>query len=152
STGFSGTAFEVTPAKEVVWRYIVPADPGLTPGPFGPPGGGRQAPAGMPMFVPTRSVQLFPGFLALLVQLDPKQRKQLEEFEKEPSRTLDQALTDEQRKLLKEAQKAAASGDPAALPEIGQVMPRAVQDKLKLTAEQRKQVADLQKQADDQLG
>src|SRR5262249_4579003 len=79
STGFSGTIFEVTPAKEVVWKYVVPADPGLAPGPFGPGGAGRPGGVGMPMFVPTRSVQLFPGFLSFLVQLDPKQRKQLEE-------------------------------------------------------------------------
>jgi hypothetical protein len=39
-TGFSGEIFEVTPEKEVVWKFIVPDD-GQSGGPnFGPPGRG----------------------------------------------------------------------------------------------------------------
>jgi hypothetical protein len=34
STGFSGTIFEVTPDKEVVWKYVVPMDSDFKPGMF----------------------------------------------------------------------------------------------------------------------
>jgi hypothetical protein len=151
-TGFSGTIFEVTPDKETVWKYVAPADSRPGPGGFGPPRGpgGPGFPGGFA--APDRSVQLFPGPLSFFLQLTPEQRKQLEEFEKEASGKLDAMLTDEQRKQLKEAQKNPQPPGPGGPPpELARVLGASVQDKLKLTADQKKQVAELQKEANGTL-
>ena len=42
-------------------------------------------------------------------------------------------------------------GGPMVLPQPGQVLPAFVQDQLKLTAEQKKQIAELQKEIDAEL-
>jgi len=134
STGFSGSIFEVTPEKEVVWNYIVPPD---SPPQARPPSG-----------APPRSVQLLPGLLPLFVPLAPEQRKQLEAFEKAASASLDTLLTGEQLRQLTDLQRNFDPGGPGSPTEAGRIIPWTVQDRLDLTADQRTQVADLQKKAD----
>jgi Arylsulfotransferase (ASST) len=147
-TGFSGTIFEVTPEKEIVWNYINPAKAAPGTGGFGMPGG-RPGMGGPGRFQgSTRSVQLLPGFLQFALQLSPEQRKRLDAFETEASRKLEELLTDAQRKQLKETQRNAGPFGPGGgPPEFGRVMARSVQDRLELTADQRKEVEGLQKDA-----
>jgi hypothetical protein len=150
-TGFSGTIFEVTPAKEIVWEYVNPAKnaPGASLGFGGPPGG--RGGFGGPRFVgSSRSVQLFPGFLLFVVQLSAEQRKQVDAFETEASRRLEAMLTEAQRKQLKQTQSAPGPfgpGGAGGMPEPGRIMAAPVQDKLKLTDDQKKQLDGLQKEA-----
>jgi hypothetical protein len=151
-TGFSGTIFEVTPKKEVVWFYVNPArpaqagfgfgmPPGVRPG-FGPPGG---------FVARTQSVQLFPGFLPFVLQLSPEQMKKLGEIEAEASRKLDAVLTDKQRKQLKAIREGAGPFGPGGPGDVGRILPASVQDKLKLTAHQKKRIDGLQKDADSKV-
>jgi hypothetical protein len=80
--------------------------------------------------------------------------KELGEFEAEAARKLDALLTDEQRKQLKDSLREAGPfgpGGPGGPPEIGRILPSAVQEKLKLTAEQKKQIDGLQKDADGKM-
>jgi hypothetical protein len=154
-TGFSGTIFEVTSAKDLVWSYVNPAKAAPGGRGFGPP------PGGPPTFGPpggfgarTRSVQLFPGFLQFFLQLSPGQMKELGEFEAETSRVLDELLTDAQRKQLKEILRQAGPfgpGAPGGPPEISRVLAAPLQEKLKLTTDQKKQVDALQKDADGRM-
>jgi hypothetical protein len=86
--GTSGTVFEVTPEKEVVWKYVYPARAMRGKGPAGfPP--------------PPQGVQLLPGFLPDMLRLTPAQRKELDQLQKEIDVKLDKLLTEEQRKQLK---------------------------------------------------
>ena len=149
-TGFGGTIFEVTPQKEIVWRYVNPSKdaPGARIG-FGPPGG--RGGFGGPRFpASSRSVQLFPGFLQFVLQLTPEQRKKADSFETEASRKLEGILSDAQRKQLKGMQGTPGPfgrGGAGELPEVGQIMTRSVRDRLKLTDDQKKQVDTLQNEA-----
>jgi hypothetical protein len=151
-TGFSGTIFEVTPAKEIVWDYINPAKDAQPMRRFGPPGGGPPAFGGPNPFAPSsQAVQILPVFLQFFLQLSDQQRKSVSEFEKDASRQLEELLTDEQRKQLKALRtnpRPFGPGGPVNPPEIGRVMPASVQDKLKLTADQKAKVAGLQKEAE----
>ncbi len=157
-TGFSGTIFEVTPEKEIVWDYINPAKD-TKPlwrggGPIaGPPGRGGPNP-----FAPSsQSVQILPVFVQFSLQLSDEQRKSVADFEKEASAKLEAMLSEEQRKQLKELQKntgpfgPGSPGGPGGPPEIGRIMPGSIQDKLKLTTDQKDKLAGLQKEADRKL-
>ena len=131
-SGTNGTVFEVTPQGETVWKYVNP-DRGAPP--FGAP---RFA-------APARPGQILPPFLQLALKLTAQQRKELQAAEKEVAAKLDKLLTDKQKKQLQEG------GAVGAFPEPGQLLPRSVQDRLQLTAEDRKQLAELQKEADARL-
>jgi Spy/CpxP family protein refolding chaperone len=93
-------------------------------------------------------------FVQFSLQLSDEQRKSVGDFEKEASRKLEELLSEEQRKQLKELQKNAgpsgpgSPGGPGGPPEIGRIMPGSIQDKLKLTTDQKDKLADLQKEAD----
>jgi hypothetical protein len=166
-TGFSGQIFEVTPKGETVWKYVVPNDSGPNQGGFpfpmpgGPPagpGGGFPPPGGKGPFGfpgrfagPSRPVQLFPGFFEFFLKLAPDQKKELDAFEKDASAKLEQLLTADQKDRLKQMQKGGGPGGSGGPPEIGQVMPLPVQEKLKLTDAQKQQVRDLQKDADSKI-
>jgi hypothetical protein len=154
-TGFSGTIFEVTPEKEIVWDFINPAKAAQPSRGFGPPGGGPPGFGGPNPFAPSsESVQILPVFLQFFLQLSDEQRKRVGDFEKEASRKLERILNDEQRKQLKQLQKNAGPfgpggpGGPGGPPEIGQIMPTPIQKKLGLTPEQKDKLAGLQKGAD----
>jgi hypothetical protein len=156
-SGANGTVFEVTPAKDIVWKYVNPAKGGRGPGPggfgfppkgpggFGPPPGPGGAPQGF---------QILPPFLRDVLNLTAEQKKQLDEFQKEAGGKLDQILTADQKKQLKEMQGGFGRGGPGGFggaPQPGQIMTPFQQARLKLTADQKKQLEDLQKEADGRL-
>jgi Spy/CpxP family protein refolding chaperone len=137
-SGFNGTIFEVTPEKEVVWKYVNPVKGGMGPGGFGGFGG------------PPQSGQVLPGFLQDMLKLTAEQKKQAAELQKEVDGKLDKLLTDEQKKQLKEPQGFGPGGFGTP-PQPGQVLPASLRDKLKLTDEQKKQAEELQKEVDGKL-
>jgi hypothetical protein len=102
------------------------------PPPGGPGGGG---PGG-----PPKPGQLVPTFLQDGLKLTAEQKTQLAELQKDIDGKLDKTLTAEQHKQFKEPQ--------GAPPQPGQLMSPTIQVRLKLTAEQKKEVEDLQKDAD----
>jgi hypothetical protein len=148
-TGFSGTVFEVTPEKEIVWDYINPARATQRMG--GPGRGFGMFPGPGPFAGSARSVQLLSGFFSFALQLTPEQRESLEAYEKEASGKLEALLNDEQKKQLKELQKSPGPPGPGSPPEVGRILPSSVMDKLKLTADQKKEVDGLQQQADGKM-
>jgi hypothetical protein len=140
-SGANGTLFEVTPTKDTVWKYVVPLKGG-----FGGPGRGQ--PKGPPFGGPPRPGQLLPPFFHGLLNLTDEQKKQLEAEEKGFAEKLDQLLTSEQQKKLKDGPPAFGPGGP---PRPGQLLPAPVQEQLKLTDDQKKHLAGLQKEADGKL-
>ena len=88
-SGANGTLFEVTPEKEIVWKYVNPAKGG-----FGGPGG-RPA-AAEPGAQPLPAGQL---------DLTPDQRKEVDGVPEGSRRDaeLEKTLSDEQKKKLKQA-------------------------------------------------
>jgi hypothetical protein len=142
--GTSGKIFEVTPDRDVVWKFTNPGKGGFGPaGGFGPPGKGG--------FGPPPTGQVLPSFVQDQLKLTDDQKKELQEFQKEVSGKIDKLLTDEQRKQLKEPPKGPGPGGFGPPPQPGQLMPLNLQARLKLTADQKKQVAELQKDADARL-
>jgi hypothetical protein len=129
-SGGNGTLFEVTPEKEIVWKYVNPAKGGIG-GPGGPP--------------PPN--QVLNGFLQDALSLTPEQRKEIDAFQKEVDATLEKTLDDEQKTRLKQA----TSGF-GAFTTPGQILSTTTLVRLKLTPEQRQTLTDLQKTADEKLG
>ena len=85
-----------------------------------------------------------------LCELTGEQKKELTACEKEVNTKLDKILTAEQKKQL----KAGSGFGPGAMggpPQPGQIMTPFMQARLKLTAEQKKNSAELQKKADGKL-
>jgi hypothetical protein len=137
-TGASGTVFEVTPANEVVWKYVNPIK-GTGPMPGGPPA-----------FTPPQLGQLLMTFLQDQLKMTAEQKKQLGDYQKELTTKIDKLLTAEQKAELKKPPKSGA-GTSVNNPQPGQIMSLTQQNSLKMTADQRKQLRELQKQADDKL-
>jgi hypothetical protein len=136
-SGPNGTLFEVTPQKEMVWKYVNPVKGGFGPGTFRPGG-------------PPPPNQVLPGFLRDLLSLSGEQRTKIDALQKTVDETLAKALTDEQRKTLRE-RSIPGPGGFAAMPAPGQIVSVATQIALKPTPEQKKQLADLQKAVDTGL-
>lgn len=135
-SGANGTLFEVTPDKQVVWKYINAARP-PAPAPGAP-----------------KMVEILPSFLREPLKLTADQQKQLEALVKEAEGKLDALLTEEQRKALKEPPKGPGPGGPppfAAMPQTVQVLPAAVRQRAKLTDDQKKQLEALQKEVEGSL-
>src|SRR5260370_29553867 len=92
-----------------------------------------------------------------MLQLNDDQKKQLEELQKDSDANLAKILTEDQNKRLKEMREgggrggAGGRGGFGGFPQPGQVMSPAIQDQLKLTADQKKQLGDLQKEDDSKL-
>jgi hypothetical protein len=122
-SGANGTLFEVTPKKEIVWKYLNPVLGMPTPG---------------SALVPKLG-QLVPSRHHVGLELTPAQRKDLLALEKDVAGRLDKILTDEQKKK-------ATGGE-----QTGQVVPAGVRARLKLTEAQEKEVAELQKDAEGKL-
>ncbi len=82
-----------------------------------------------------------------------EQKKLVEDFQKEADARLAKILTEEQRKQLNKPPDVGVDGrnPPGGAFQPGQLIPLSVQFRLKLNAEQRKQLQDLQKQADAKL-
>jgi hypothetical protein len=159
-TGFSGEIFEVTPDKEVVWRFVVPDDASGGPGRFGPPGGVARAggPGAPPGFgppggfdAPTGSVSILPGPLRMMLQLTPDQAQQLDEFEKTASANFDELLTDDQQKQFEAIKADPAQWGPPEEIRIGKILPSDAADKLKLSAEQQQSFSELQSSVDEAM-
>ncbi|HZU34881.1 MAG TPA: aryl-sulfate sulfotransferase [Gemmataceae bacterium] len=138
-SGPNGTVFEVTPTKETVWKYVNPDAAGRFP--FGGPPGGA-----FPFGGPPRPGTLLPGFLQGFLHISDKQRKELEAVETDIGDRLTKLLTDDQKKHLRNRPR--GFGD---FPQPGQVMSSAVAERLKLSKDQKQQLAALQKEADGKL-
>jgi Arylsulfotransferase (ASST) len=89
-SGPDSTVFEVTAAKEMVWKFV-------NKGGFGGPGGPGRFFGG-----PPQPGQVMPDFLADMLKLTPEQKKQVAELQKDVVARLDKILTDEQRKQIHE--------------------------------------------------
>jgi outer membrane protein assembly factor BamB len=115
-------------------------------GGFGGPSGFGDPPPGSSTVSP---------FVQQTLNLTAGQVKQLEDLHKEVDAKLGQLLTAEQAKEFKESQEGFGRGGFAGRPQPGQIlqiMGPALQEKLKLTANQKKELGDLQKTLDDKLG
>lgn len=128
-SGANGTLFEVTPEKEIVWKYVNPAKGGI---------GGPAAP-------PPPNQVLNPALRDML-SLTNEQRKEISDFQKEVDETIDKTLDDDQKKKLKQA-----TSGPGAMTVPGQILSTSLQIQLKPTGEQKTKLADLQKAADEKL-
>jgi hypothetical protein len=138
--GAGGTVFEVTPkGDEIVWKYINPVKgtPMMGGRLVGPPPGGAP-----------KLGQVLPSFLQGPLNLTADQKKQLEALEKDLAEQLGKLLTDEQKKKFEE-RLAGFAPDNFAAP--GQLLASGVVERMKLTEEQKKQLAALQKDADGRL-
>jgi hypothetical protein len=151
-SGVNGTLFEVTPEKEIVWKYLnpIPAGPGGGRPGFSPPAGAAGGGGGPARFGggPPKPGQILPSMLQGMLRLTDQQKKELDGFQKEIDGKLDQLLTDAQNKQLKDL---SGPGAFKGLLQPGQIMSPTLQARLKLTADQKKQVAALQKEADGKL-
>jgi hypothetical protein len=186
-SGANGTVFEVTPDKQIVWKYINPVKESFGKGPDGKgkdfkgkdgkfdgkdgkgpdgkgpdgkgfgkgpdgkgPGGkgfgGPFGPGGMP-----QAGEILPNFLQDMLKLSADQKKKLGELQKDVTGKLDKILTEEQNKQLKDAKPGFPPGGFGGPPPVGQILPSFLQDSLKLADDQKKQVADLQKDTDSRL-
>ncbi|HQU45387.1 MAG TPA: aryl-sulfate sulfotransferase, partial [Pirellulales bacterium] len=144
-SGANGTLFEVTPEKEVVWKYVNPIKGGLgSPGGFGPP---------------PRPGVMMPPIARVLLALGPEQAAQLDEVQQDVDRRLAKLLTAEQRQRLDEPHPPERPTPPqppgpdsfGPTFQAGQVLSAAEQRRLKLSDEQTKELTALQKEVDGQL-
>jgi Arylsulfotransferase (ASST) len=142
-SGTNGTIFEVNTKDETVWKYVNPVKGDFGFG--GPPGGGPPG-GGGPFGAAPKLGQILPSFLQGFMNLSADQKKDLEAAEKEMGEKLGKLLTDEQKKQFGE--KPAGFGD---FPLPGQLVSTSVQERLKLTDDQKKDLAELQKDADGKL-
>jgi hypothetical protein len=134
--GATGTIFEVTPDKQVVWRYVNSAKPDPL--------------AGMRGLL--QPVAVLPPFLRDALAVTDEQTKQFEELRKEVEGKLDALLTDEQRRALKDPPKQPPGPmgmpPPPAVPAAVQILPPLLRSRAKLNDEQRKALEGLQKEAE----
>jgi Spy/CpxP family protein refolding chaperone len=140
-SGFNGTIFEVTPGKEVVWKYVNPVK-------GGGPGGGFAFGGFGP---PSQPGQIIPDFIKDRLKLTDDQKQEATALQKEIDGKLDKLLTDEQKKQLKEPQRGFGPGGFGPPSQPGQVLPTSVKDWLKLSDDQKKQAEELQKEVDARL-
>jgi hypothetical protein len=134
-SGANGTIFEVTPEKEVVWKYVNPVK-----------GGSLGSPAGQP-----RLVEVMPATARAMLKLTDEQNKQFDALQPEFEAKVAGILSEEQNKQLKEPSKGTAPSGPSASPQAISILPASVEKMLKITPEQKKVVEDLQKEADARL-
>jgi phage gpG-like protein len=126
------------------------AQPGGSPGGF--PGGGPR------LFQPGQVVS---EFFQDQLKLTAEQKTAVESLQKDVDTKLDKLFTDAQKKQWKEMKDNPGRGfggpggpggrGPAAPPKVGQILSDAVQEQLKLTDEQKKEVVEVQKVADAKL-
>ncbi len=132
-SGANGTVFEVTPDNEIVWKYVNPIK-GTNP------------------FAPGKPGQLFQGFVRDMLRLSPEQKKQVDELQKEVDAQLNTLLNDEQKKQAKEPpQGGGPGGFRGPPPQAGELLPAAEQTRLKLSAEQKNKLGEMQKDVDGKL-
>lgn len=98
--------------------------------------------------------QILSPFFQEFLKLTAEQKKQVEDIQKTVDGKLDKILTGEQKKQLKETGGAPPRGGPGGFggfPQPGQILPSALEERLKLTPEQKKQREELQKEVDAKL-
>jgi hypothetical protein len=124
-SGANGTVFEVTPEKEIVWKYVNPSK-------GGGPSGQRPRPG-----------QLLSPVGGEMLGITAEQHRQLDELQKDIDAHLDKLFTAEQKKLATDLQPGQGGGYFGS-PRPGQLMASAEQNRLKLTEEQKKDLTALQ--------
>jgi len=150
-SGERATIFEVTPQKEVVWKYTNPRRGGFGPGGFGfpPPGRGPGSFGGPgPWGAPPRAGQILPSFLQAILRLKEEQKTQLDQLQKDVDGKLDKVFTAKQKEQLRDMRPGFGPNGFGTLPRPGQLMTPFMQAKLKLTDQQKRQVEAIQKEAD----
>ncbi len=129
-SGANGTVFEVTPEKEIVWKYVNPVKMGAPSGPRPRPGVILSAVAG--------------DMLAISLE----QRRQIDDIQKDVDARLDKLLTADQKKQANEWPQGADAGGFGMAGQPGQVMPNQEQNRLKLTDDQKRDLSALQQTID----
>ncbi len=131
--GMSGTIFEVTRDKELVWKYRNQSE--AAPTPFaGPSKPGHD---------------LSPATLQDFLKLGDEQKKQVADLQDKVNDQLGKVLIDGQKKQFEEIQAGKSGG--GGLPPHGQILTAFLVARLKLTAEQKKQVEGLQQEVNTRL-
>jgi Arylsulfotransferase (ASST) len=136
-SGPNGTIFEVTPDKEIVWKYVNPV---------------RSAPLGGPAS-PVHLVEVMPAATRQTLKLTDEQNRRLDALQPEFESKLADILNADQSKQLKEPPKSIGPGGmgPDAAAQGIRLLPISIEKLLKITPEQ-KQIRDgLQKEADARL-
>jgi hypothetical protein len=129
-SGANGTAFEVTPSKDIVWKYINPVKGGNT-------GFGATA----------KPAQVMPPITRDFLAVSTEQGKGLDDIQKEVDGRLEKLLTPEQRKLFADQPKT-GDGFPGR---FGLLLTDRDENRLKFTPEQKKEMAALQKIVDEKV-
>jgi hypothetical protein len=132
-SGANGTIFEVTPNKEIVWKYV---NPSKRSGEFGP-----VAPLG----------QILSPIAGDLLGVSTGQRTQIDALQKDVSAHLDKLLTGDQKKRFAERGQDPGAGGFSFPAQPGQIMASSEQNRLKLTDDQKKDLTSLQKNVDEQF-
>lgn len=135
-SGANGTIFEVTPEKEVVWKYVNPMKGGM-----GSPGG---------FAAPPRPGQVMTEIVGVFLAITPEQRAKLDDLQGEVDRRLAKLLTVEQKKQFAEPHPQAPGG-PGGSFQPGQIVTKSEQDRLKLSEEQKQELAALQTEVDGRM-
>jgi hypothetical protein len=137
-----GTLFEVTLEKEIVWKYTYDVTGAPRPGGSdAPPSGLASAPS--PEVILSRA-------LRDTLRMTPAQDKDVDGFQDHINSRLDEILTDDQKRQLNQGSRSRRGGASGfAMP--GQIMSQSRQSSLKPTDEQKKHLANLQKEVDDKL-
>jgi hypothetical protein len=132
-SGANGTIFEVTPDKEIVWKYVNPSKREMPSGALAPPG------------------QVLSPIAGELLGVSPGQRTRIDALQKDIDAHLDKLLTlDQKKQLAQRAQGTDLAGfSPTAQP--GQIIRATDQDRLKFTDDQKKDLAALQKIVDERF-
>jgi hypothetical protein len=130
-SGANGTIFEVTPSKEIVWKYVNPSKGNTSVGPLAPPG------------------QILSPIAGEFLGVSTGQRMQLDALQKDIDARLDKLFNVDQKKQL--AQKGPGTGGFSFPGRPGQIMAVSEQNRLKLSDEQKKDLASLQKTADERF-
>jgi len=136
-SGPNGTIFEVTPGKEMVWKYVNPARGSSQSGPTSP----------------FRFVELMPAGTRQALKLTDEQNRRLDALQPEFESKLAGILSADQTKQLKEPPKSAGPGGTGrdASAQGIRLLPASVEKLLKITPEQKKIRDGLQKEADARL-
>jgi hypothetical protein len=134
-SGLSGTVFEIDAEQKPVWKYVNPVKgsgfPGGMPGPFGPPAPGT----------------ILPSFLQDVLRLDAEQKQKIEQAQTETLAKINEFLSDEQKKSLREP----TGFGFGQLPRAGELISSAQREKLRLTDEQNQKLDTIQAKTDQLL-
>jgi hypothetical protein len=125
-SGVNGVLFEVTPEKEIVWKYVNPGGPG-------------------------RPGQVVPIHIQDMLELNNAQRKELEVLQANVTDKLTVILKMEQNKQMHEAKPGFGPDGFGSPPRTGEIISLFFQSRLKCDADQKKQLRELQMETDGKL-